>query len=88
MRFHFSVPTQTVLRHLPITKRSEEKAHMTLLTANKYAQEEMLIVDARTAIRPAQMVENKLDQILQGSFVGISHLRLRSLINHRTERTS
>ncbi len=46
-------------------------------------REEMLIVDDRTAIRPAQMVENKLLGLLGASPVGVSSLRLSRLLAAR-----
>jgi hypothetical protein len=45
--------------------------------------EEMLVIDDRSAIRPAQMVEDKLLRLLEGSPVGVSGLRLSRLICSR-----
>jgi hypothetical protein len=44
------------------------------------AAEEGLIQDDRAALRPAQMVENKLSGMLKGTFVLVSQLRLMDLI--------
>lgn len=44
---------------------------------------EELIVDDRSGIRPAQMVENKLSRILKGSSIPVSHLLMRKLLRGR-----
>jgi hypothetical protein len=44
--------------------------------------EETMVVDERAALRPAEMVENKLQQVLHTS-VGVSHLRLKNLLARR-----
>lgn len=46
--------------------------------------EEELIVDDRSELRPAQMVEDKLAGMLKGEFVMVSQLRLKALIAHRS----
>lgn len=56
------------------------------LASNVINEEESLVLDDRAAIRPAQMVENKLSRILRGSCLGVSHLRLKSLIVQRTRQ--
>jgi hypothetical protein len=45
--------------------------------------EEELVVDDRAAIGPAQMVENKLNQMRSGAFLGVSNLRLQNMISKR-----
>ncbi len=45
--------------------------------------EEELIPDDRAAIGPAQMVENKLNQMRSGTFLGVSSLRLQNMISKR-----
>jgi hypothetical protein len=47
------------------------------------SEEEVLVVDGRAEIRPAQLVEDKLSRILQRVPVGVSQLRLRNLIARR-----
>jgi hypothetical protein len=42
--------------------------------------DEKLIQDARAALRPAQMVENKICRMLRGAFVMVSQLRLIDMI--------
>jgi hypothetical protein len=51
------------------------------LTAS--AGEESLVVDDRSALTPAQMVESKLSRILEGSTVPVSHLQMRGLLRRR-----
>ena len=46
--------------------------------------EEELIMDDRWNLRPAQIVEDKLANLLKGEFVMVSQLRLKSLIANRS----
>jgi hypothetical protein len=48
-----------------------------------HASEEELIVDDRTGISPAQLVEDKLTRILKDSSVPVSHLQMRGLLRSR-----
>ena len=45
--------------------------------------EESLVVDDRSAVTPAQMVESKLMALLQGSSLPVSHLQMRGLVRGR-----
>jgi len=45
--------------------------------------EESLVVDARSALSPAQMVENKLTRILRDASLPVSHLQMRGLLRNR-----
>jgi hypothetical protein len=45
--------------------------------------EEVLIVDDRAALRPAQVVESKLTRLLQEATLPVSHLQMRSLLRAR-----
>ncbi len=45
--------------------------------------EESLVVDDRSAVSPAQMVETKLMALLQGSSLPVSHLQMRGLVRGR-----
>ena len=47
-----------------------------------YGGEEMLVPDDRSAMGPAQMVEDKLSEVLKGASV-VSQLRLKTLNSHR-----
>jgi hypothetical protein len=45
--------------------------------------EEVLIVDDRAALRPAQIVESKLARLLQEATLPVSHLQMRGLLRTR-----
>jgi hypothetical protein len=47
------------------------------------SREEALIVDERTELRPAQVVESKLTRMLQNASVPVSHLQMRGLLRAR-----
>jgi hypothetical protein len=44
---------------------------------------EELIVDDRSAISPAQMVENKLTRMLKDASLPVSHLQMRGILRSR-----
>lgn len=45
--------------------------------------EEVLVVDDRAALRPAQVVEIKLTRLLQEASMPVSHLQMRGLLRAR-----
>ncbi len=45
--------------------------------------EEVLVVDDRAALRPAQVVESKLTRMLQETSLPVSHLQMRGLVRAR-----
>jgi hypothetical protein len=45
--------------------------------------EEVLVVDDRAALRPAQVVETKLTRLLQEASLPVSHLQMRSMLRTR-----
>ncbi len=45
--------------------------------------DESLIVDARSSVSPAQMVENKLSRMLKDTSMPVSHLQMRGLLRAR-----
>ncbi len=47
--------------------------------------EESLVVDDRSNLTPAQMVENKLINRLKESSLPVSHLQMRGLVRNRFE---
>ncbi len=47
--------------------------------------EESLVVDDRSHLSPAQMVENKLIHRLKESSLPVSHLQMRGLVRNRYE---
>lgn len=55
------------------------------LTASSH--EEMLVVDDRAALRPAQVVESKLTRLLQGASLPVSHLQMRGSLSTRCARS-
>jgi hypothetical protein len=46
-------------------------------------QEEVIVVDDRAHLRPAQIVESKLTRLLQEATVAVSHLQMRGLLKAR-----
>jgi len=46
-------------------------------------REEALIIDERSELRPAQVVESKLTRMLENASVPVSHLQMRGLLRHR-----
>jgi hypothetical protein len=47
------------------------------------SREEALVVDERSQLRPAQVVENKLTRLLQDASLPVSHLQMRRLLRTR-----
>jgi len=47
------------------------------------AEEEVFIIDDRSAMSAAQMVENKLTRILKDASLPVSHLQMRNLLRSR-----
>jgi hypothetical protein len=45
--------------------------------------EEVLVVEERAHLRPAQVVETKLARLLQGAAFPVSHLQMRGLLTTR-----
>src|SRR5437868_4959836 len=45
--------------------------------------DEVLIVDARASLRPAQLVERKLMSLLKSVYLPVSHVRTTALANQR-----
>ena len=64
------------------TDRSRTPEHGGRLDAQA-AQEEVFIVDDRSAMSAAQMVENKLTRILKDASLPVSHLQMRNLLRSR-----
>ena len=52
--------------------------------AASFHGDEQLIVDDRSELRPAQIVEARLAGMLNGEFAMVSQMRLKSLIAHRS----
>jgi hypothetical protein len=45
--------------------------------------EEILVIDDRAALRPAQVVETKLTRLLQEASLPVSHLQMRGMLRMR-----
>ncbi len=48
-----------------------------------FSHEEVLVVDDRAALRPAQVVETKLTRLLQEASLPVSHLQMRAMLRTR-----
>jgi len=55
---------------------------MSLLPAME-VEEESLVIDDRSGVSPAQMVESKLSRKLQATSLPVSHLQMRVLLRSR-----
>jgi len=51
--------------------------------ASLASREEALVVDERSSLRPAQVVETKLTRMLESGSVPVSHLQMRGLLRDR-----
>lgn len=47
------------------------------------SSEETVVVDDRSGLSPAQVVETKLSRILEGSSLPVSHLQMRGILRNR-----
>jgi len=47
------------------------------------SHDEALVVDERSSLRPAQIVESKLTRMLESASVPVSHLQMRGLLKDR-----
>jgi hypothetical protein len=47
------------------------------------ATDEVLVVDERCGLRPAQVVESKLTRMLKDASLPVSHLQMRGLLRQR-----
>ncbi len=62
-------------------ERDHEGRGLTRISAS--APEESLVIDDRSELTPAQMVESKLVSLLQGATLPVSHLQMRGLLRGR-----
>ena len=46
-------------------------------------REEALVIDERSALRPAQVVENKMMRMIKNASLPVSHLQMRGLLRSR-----
>jgi hypothetical protein len=70
---------------LPTARVATSLAHIGLQrnAVDSEAMEEELVVDDRSSISPAQLVEDKLTRILKDSSLPVSHLQMRGLLRSR-----
>ncbi|QEH38873.1 hypothetical protein OJF2_74830 [Aquisphaera giovannonii] len=47
------------------------------------SRDEALVVDERSSLRPAQVVETKLTRILKDASLPVSHLQMRGMLRSR-----
>lgn len=59
----------------PADRRRPKRFAMPPAAANTHATEETLVADARAAMRPAAVVEDKLRRLLANTSIGASHLQ-------------
>jgi hypothetical protein len=52
-------------------------------TPTEEAVEESLVVDTRSEVSPAQLVEHKLTRMLRDASIPVSHMQVRSLLRAR-----
>ncbi len=62
--------------------RTEERRELPLCSG-PFAFDEVLVVDARASLRPAQLVERKLMSLLDSVYLPVSHVRTTTLGNGR-----
>jgi hypothetical protein len=79
-----SQPTHpTSDRRITGRKRRVERELVQAGLPASLCQEEVLVVDDRAHLRPAQVVESKLTRLLQEASVPVSHLQMRGLLKAR-----
>jgi hypothetical protein len=60
------------------------RAHYETVERNALASfDEVLVVDERWKVRPAQVVESKLTRLLKDASLPVSHLQMRGLLRNR-----
>lgn len=64
-------------------KRDREHESRVLTRIAESAPEESLVIDDRSELTPAEMVESKLVSLLQGATLPVSHLQMKGLVRGR-----
>jgi hypothetical protein len=64
------------------SRRSQSRLSLPELFATS-GPEEVLVIEERTQLRPAQVVETKLTRLLQEASFPVSHLQTRGLLKTR-----
>ena len=82
LRFATSpISSELLLEPSPITPARAVAARF----ASMRLPEESMVVDDRSHVSPAQMVENKLIHRLKASSLPVSHLQIRGMVRNRFE---
>jgi hypothetical protein len=77
-------PTKPVnRRRIRRPRRRVQRRSICARLRSSPGQEEVLVVDDRAHLRPAQIVESKLTRLLQEASVPVSHLQMRGLLKAR-----
>jgi hypothetical protein len=89
-------PSEAVLSRRTSLGRSAEasgsaeshsgRSHVRAATIDRLTsspREEALVVDERSAVRPAQVVENKLMRMIKNASLPVSHLQMTGLLRSR-----
>jgi hypothetical protein len=83
-RFANSLNSDKVVPALPVPASSVASRVLPARFASSLPEESM-VVDDRSHLTPAQMVENKLINRLRESSLPVSHLQMRGLVRNRYE---
>jgi len=62
---------------------ASDRLGLEMLSGVSGFDEETLVIDARSSLSPAQMVETKLSRKLQETSLPVSHLQMRGLLRRR-----
>ena len=81
---HFSRPPEMSGFRTPEARvQAKTESAELLLPPENPQPDEILIVDARAGLRPAQVVEHKLISLLKSVYLPVSHVRTTSLCTGR-----
>ena len=75
--------TPTSKRRISRRKQPVQRRSVSAGLPPSLGPEEVLVVDDRAHLRPAQIVESKLTRLLQAATVPVSHLQNRGLLRAR-----
>jgi hypothetical protein len=66
-----------------VSRNNQPSSRLVTDTLPPTGYEEVLVVDDRAALRPAQVVESRLSRLLQEASLPVSHLQMRGLLRAR-----
>ena len=75
-----SVSAEVATTTLPPRTRESDRPGLSRFSAT--VPEESLVIDGRSRLTPAQVVEGKLMTLLQGASLPVSHLQTRGLVRN------